>query len=1144
MRLRWKRVQEGVARRQRGRGRSNGLVVSVLAALAAVLVAFPTSGGAAAAVEIELQGEVVLEFWQIQGLPNDPNRCVTVQFLEFAAVPGAGQYTAVVLNPVLQTNQTFTAGPTFFPGDAYTVSAGPGFVHTFFAPAGTHRIVLGSGSSGQGCLTEPRFTFVSLKTTVDNPPPHAAFSWQPRAGQPLAIDFDASASTDDQSIADYAWSFGDGGTGSGQATGHVFAASGTYPVTLTVTDNEGATDTETLDVTVSSENEPPTASFTWRADDDDPFTVSFDGTGSTDDVGIERYDWDFGDGNTASGLAPPHTYENAGVYRVTLTVTDTDEASDSETQEVDVAACPSVSASARPGALRTLAGTVRCALVVNVNGDQSDPDVMDGHCDVDAKAGGDQCTLRAAIDEANGANRTGPDTIVFQLADPTIRPLSPLPTITDPVTIQGPSGGVELDGSAAGGDGVTIAASDCAVRAMTIVRFSGNGIVITGSAGPGIGGARIEGNRIGVRANGQAAGNGTGVFVQESHDNVVGGPGESQRNVIAGNSGDGIDLADSTGAVVTGNLIGVVEAAPGSFRAVPNGGRGVRIRGGGQNTIGKPGAGNVIAANGLSGIKIDSTRSTNNRIQANFIGVDPSGGITGILLGNGGYGIDLTRAPGTLIGGLGAGEGNLIGNSALDGILVSTPDLQLHDGVRIEGNFVGTGPDGAADSPLGNDEAGIHVVGWRIPDGQHGDVQITGNTIAANGTDAIGIGFSSHVVVRRNVIHSFGNGVLVIDASDTTVGGAPGDGNVIEDVGISGVGVVDSDRVAVLGNSIRRSGRLGIDLAVLNERGVTPNDYPGDPDDGANGFQNFPELASATVSGSGLRVEGELRSSRLTDFRVEFFANTACSPSGYGEGETFLGATTVRTDGVELAGISTQLQLAGPVSPGAFVTATATDPQGNTSEFSSCVKVEAAPDTALTAPAPAGITRLEVASNEGFLGRVVQIGSGATLEKSFVQAVGSLVLALPTRFAHAQGEQVRRLDDTLFVAVEKALITRATRLPDVAALSGRLRVPAGRSVACGDDVTLTLGGATVAQRVAGTRFVRQSGNRCVFVAKTENGIGRLELDLSKRTWNAQVIRPDLERLANPAVVGLTIGDDAGSETVRFRTSGPLWTYDR
>jgi hypothetical protein len=66
----------------------------------------------------------------------------------------------------------------------------------------------------------------------------------------------------------------------------------------------------------------------------------------------------------------------------------------------------------------------------------------------------------------------------------------------------------------------------------------------------------------------------------------------------------------------------------------------------------------------------------------------------------------------------------------------------------------------------------------------------------------------------------------------------------------------------------------------------------------------------------------------------------------------------------------------------------------------------------------------------------------------------------------------------------------------------------------------------------------------VFVASTENGVRRLELDLRKGTWNAEVVRRDLEQLPNPTRVGLALGDDEGAETISFHTRSTLWTYRR
>ena len=115
---------------------------------------------------------------------------------------------------------------------------------------------------------------------------------------------------------------------------------------------------------------------------------------------------------------------------------------------------------------------------------------------------------------------------------------------------------------------------------------------------------------------------------------------------------------------------------------------------------------------------------------------------------------------------------------------------------------------------------------------------------------------------------------------------------------------------------------------------MTPNDA-GDGDAGANNLQNFPVLTSAT-SGS-TTIEGTLNSASNTQFRLEFFANTACDPSGFGEGETFLGSTDVTTDGSGNASFTVTFPATVPV--GQFITSTATDPDNNTSEFSQCIDV-------------------------------------------------------------------------------------------------------------------------------------------------------------------------------------------------------------
>ena len=120
---------------------------------------------------------------------------------------------------------------------------------------------------------------------------------------------------------------------------------------------------------------------------------------------------------------------------------------------------------------------------------------------------------------------------------------------------------------------------------------------------------------------------------------------------------------------------------------------------------------------------------------------------------------------------------------------------------------------------------------------------------------------------------------------------------------------------------------------------MTPNDL-GDLDTGPNNLQNFPVLTSA-VLGSTI-VGGTLNSLATTTFRVDLYANTECDPTGHGEGETYLGTDTVTTD---TNGDGVFTVIFGAVVPvGHLITATATDPDGSTSEMSLCVAVTVSPD--------------------------------------------------------------------------------------------------------------------------------------------------------------------------------------------------------
>ncbi len=168
--------------------------------------------------------------------------------------------------------------------------------------------------------------------------PTASFAWHPR--MPVkneTVTFDAANSSDpDGDIVAYTWAFGDGAGDTGTVVTHRYQAMGNQTVTLSVTDDDGLTNTTTAMLTIASP--PPTAHFSYtpvepRAGHPVAFTDE-----STDDGDIVNWTWDFGDGTTAHEQHPTHVYEHADTYTVALTVTDDDGAINTTRRDVTVTA--------------------------------------------------------------------------------------------------------------------------------------------------------------------------------------------------------------------------------------------------------------------------------------------------------------------------------------------------------------------------------------------------------------------------------------------------------------------------------------------------------------------------------------------------------------------------------------------------------------------------------------------------------------------------------------------------------------------------------------------------------------------------------------------------------------------------------------
>jgi large repetitive protein len=152
----------------------------------------------------------------------------------------------------------------------------------------------------------------------------------------------------------------------------------------------------------------------------------------------------------------------------------------------------------------------------------------------------------------------------------------------------------------------------------------------------------------------------------------------------------------------------------------------------------------------------------------------------------------------------------------------------------------------------------------------------------------------------------------------------------------------------ILGNSIFGNAKSGIDLGA---DGVTPND-PMNPDTGPNNRQNFPVLKSAVnTSAAVTTITGTLQSAKTVAFRVEFFASPTADPSGFGQGKSFLGFTIVTTSANGEASFTFNTRA--PVPVGQFISATATDAAGDTSEFAKNVKVVPGPNSAVPGVAAA-----------------------------------------------------------------------------------------------------------------------------------------------------------------------------------------------
>ncbi|MEY2873895.1 MAG: hypothetical protein RLZZ373_1266, partial [Pseudomonadota bacterium] len=477
--------------------------------------------------------------------------------------------------------------------------------------------------------------------------------------------------------------------------------------------------------------------------------------------------------------------------------------------------------------------------------------------------------------------------------------------------------------------------------------ISGNANIGVNVVGTGASGTVIQGNYIGTNAAGSGDLGNTwhGVFINDVSGVTVGGSASGAGNLVSGNGSGagaaGITLgATASGNLVAGNTVGLNAAGTSTLA---NSGVGILVLGA-SNTIGgtTAGARNVVSGNSTLGINLSGSSANGNTVLGNYIGTSASGLVD---LGNGEDGIQIDGGASTnTIGGLTAAARNVVAGNDNSGVAI---DGAASVGNAVLGNTIGLAANGT--SSLGNTHNGISV--YQSTNTVIGSTLVAGrNVIASNTLSGIAITDATGTQVRGNYIGTDvnaalarGNGQDGIRMSGSTTGSviggaAAGSGNLI--INNTGDGVLVNTAFgtanAVFGNAITANSETGIDLGADN--GVTPNDG-GDFDLGANSLQNFPVLTSATSSPAGTTIAGSLNTNILGTYRIDFYANHRGGEdgTGYGEGERYLGYTTVSSGVLGTVSFTATLTDAW-VNHGDRVTATATvdlggGSYGETSEF-------------------------------------------------------------------------------------------------------------------------------------------------------------------------------------------------------------------
>jgi CSLREA domain-containing protein len=646
----------------------------------------------------------------------------------------------------------------------------------------------------------------------------------------------------------------------------------------------------------------------------------------------------------------------------------------------------------RPAARSGSSGTVTTmaqtpmTFVVNSTGDAPDADLTNTIC---ATANG-ECTLRAAM--ASASRHPGADTITFAIPGDGVQTItigSTLPTINDA------SGPTIIDGYTQPG------------ASPNTDPVASNAVIRIEIAGP-------KYNSF------------DGIMITSARNIVRGLAIYRLKNVIR------IFGAGATDNVVAGNIIGTnaaaTEVAPGRID-----GNGVQLhQGANRNYVGTTNIAdrNVISGNGLHGIMTSNEYTNYNYVYNNIVGLDPTG--TRRVL-NWRNGIDInSRSSNNFIGGSGPNEHNVISGNGYEGIELSHDTLTV--GNRVVGNYVGTNLAGTRSFPYTiNEQHGIH-----IEDGVQNNI-VAENVVGNSGQG--GIYFKGYYTydnqAYNNLVGVSLDGTAIpnnnfgVQVGYHAARAKIGPGNVIANNPI-GVIVANDDNLynTITRNMIYGNAGLGIDLGPLGR--TNPNDV-GDADSGPNSSLNFPVLSNALPT--------EARGTACANCVVEVFVSDG-GANAYGEGSMFAGAVTAEANGTFTVALS-------GVDVGDYVTATATDVSGNTSEFALNMLV-----TATRAPLVADTFSRNVTNGWGTAetgGAYTTSGTAADLSVNGSAGVFTIARG-QSRGALAQSASALDSDHVFSVQTDRVatgsslyIYSIARRVSSTSEYQGRMRLdPSGR----------------------------------------------------------------------------------------------------